>query len=87
MKVKLLIKLREKGRSQINIYGVTKSSGITTGMSCGYSDNIYSGLFSFGDTEDDVRNKACKIFLRKNMPYIKWKYKKYSRKYIASIKK
>lgn len=85
MKTKLLKKLRTEGRSQINIYSVTRTTTwrgeCVTGMSYGYSDHAYKGLFDFGDSEDDVRDKAMRIYFEKNMEYIRYKYRKYSRKY------
>lgn len=85
MKTKLLKKLREVGRSQINIYSVTRTTTwrgeYITGMSYGYNDDAYKGLFTFGDTEDEVRNRAMKIYFENNMEYIRHKYRKYSRKY------
>ena len=85
MKIKLLKKLRAIGREQIEIYSVTKTTTwrgeYITGMSYGYSDSVYKGLFDFGDSEDDVRDKAMRIYFRKNMDYIRQKYRKYSRKY------
>ena len=44
MKVKLLKKLRKRGRNQINIHSVTKSDGIVVGMSIGYDDDIDQAL-------------------------------------------
>ena len=85
MKVKLLKKLRDIGRSQVNIYSVTRTTTwrgeCITGMSYGYSDSVYKGLFDFGDSENDVRDKAMRIYFRKNMDSIRHKYRKYSRKY------
>ena len=85
MKVKLLKKLREIGRSQVNIYSVTRTTTwqgeCVTGMSYGYNDSDYKGLFDFGDSEDDVRDKAMKIYFRKNIDSIRYKYRKYSRKF------
>ena len=85
MKTKLLKKLRTIGRNQINVYSVTRTTSwrgeFITGMRYGYHDDAYSGLFSFGNTEEDVRNKAMKIYFDNNMEWIREKYKKYSRKY------
>ena len=89
MKVKLLKKLRDIGRSQVNIYSVTRTTTwrgeCITGMSYGYNNDAYKGLFDFGDTEDKVRDKAMKIYFRENMEYIRNKYRKYSRKYKKRI--
>lgn len=85
MKIKLLRKLRDIGRNQVTIYSVTKTTTLggeyITGMSYGYNDNAYKGLFDFGDSEDMVRNKAMKIYFKNNMESIRDRYKKYSRKY------
>lgn len=50
-------------------------------MSYGYSNDAYSNLFTLGDTEEDVRDKAMRIYMRQNIEYFREKYKKYSRKY------
>lgn len=85
MKAKLLKKLRTTGRNQIDIYSVTKTTTwrgeYITGMSYCYHNDDYSGLFELGDTEEDVRNKAMKIYFKKNIDYIREKYKKYSKKH------
>lgn len=84
MKAKLLKKLREIGRSQITIQSVTTtttwSKEFVTGMSYSYNNDDYRGLFYFGDTADEVRDKAMKIYFQKNMDGIREKYKKYSRR-------
>ncbi len=63
MKAKLLKRLRKKGRNQIHIYSVTKMSSVVVGMSIGYDEDKYSGLFSFGDTEDEVKKKAEHVYI------------------------
>lgn len=63
MKVKLLKKLRKRGRNQVHIHSVTKTDGVTTGMSIGYDDHKYSGLFCFGDTEEEVKKKAEQLYI------------------------
>lgn len=78
MKVKLLKRLRREANSQITVYSVRTSNGTVTGMKYGMNDDAYSGLFSWGDTEQDIINKAAKIFFEINMPSIREKYKKYS---------
>ena len=80
MKTKLLKKLRNIGRNEINIYSVTKEDGCAIGMKIGYNSDIYSGIFSFGDTKEDVENKAAKIYLHHNIGNIRKKYKKYKHK-------
>ena len=47
----------------VNIYSVTTCRGVVTGMSYGYSSPEYSGLFFLGDTEEDVRDKAMRIYI------------------------
>jgi len=64
MKVTLLRKLRRRGQSQVNIYSATTTDGITTGMRYGYSDDKYSSLFCFGDTEQDVKKRAERIYIK-----------------------
>lgn len=85
MKAKLLKRLRTIGRNQINIHSVTRTTTwrgeFITGMRYGYNNDAYAGLFELGDTEEDVRNKAMKIYIDNNMEWIRKKYKKYSRKY------
>lgn len=63
MKTKLLKRLRKQGRNMVNIYSVTICRGLVTGMSYGYSSPEYSDLFFLGDTEDDVRDKAMRIYI------------------------
>lgn len=85
MKTKLLKKLREIGRNQITIYSVTTTTRLgeeyITGMSYGYNNDAYKGLFTFGDTADEVRERAMKIYFKNNIDFIRDKYKKYSRRY------
>lgn len=84
MKAKLLKKLRAEGRCQIAILSVTTATTwrgeIVTGMSYSYNNDDYRGLFCIGDTADEVRDKAMKIYFQKNMDGIREKYKKYSRR-------
>ena len=63
MKVRLLKRLRRKGRRQITIYSVTTTNEVTTGMSYRYSDDRYRGLFNMGDSEEDVYKKAERIYI------------------------
>jgi hypothetical protein len=63
MKCRLLKKLRRRGRNQINVYSITRSDGVITGMSYGFDEDEYGGLFDFGDTIDDVKNKAARIYM------------------------
>lgn len=79
MKTRLLKKLRREARSQITVYSITKTNGTVTGMRYGMNDEAYRGLFSYGDSEQEVINKAMKIFFEINMPIIRQKYKKYSK--------
>lgn len=84
MKAKLLKKLRAEGRCQITILSITTTTTwrgeIVSGMSYSYNDDDYRGLFCIGDTADEVRDKAMKIYFQKNMDSIREKYKKYSRR-------
>jgi len=79
MKVKLLKRLRQIGRDMVNVSSVTTTCGLVTGMCYGYDTKEYSDLFELGDTEEDVKNKACKIYLETNIEKIRKKYRKYSR--------
>ena len=81
MKVKLLKILRKIGRNKIIIYSFTTTNGTVTGMKIGYDEDEYRGLFSLGDTEQDVKEKACKIYLENNINLIRKKYAKYSKKF------
>lgn len=63
MKTRLLKKLRRKGRNQVCIYSVTKTGGTVTGMSISYNEDKYKGLFCFGDTEEEVKKKAERIYI------------------------
>lgn len=74
MKAKLLIKLRNIGREMINITSITKENGVITGMSYGYDYNEYKGLFELGDTEEDVKEKSARIYIKTNINEICKKY-------------
>lgn len=74
MKAKLLIKLRNLGREKINITSITKTNGVVTGMSYGYDYDEYKGLFELGDTEEDVKEKAARIYIKTNINEICKKY-------------
>ena len=63
MKCKLLKKLRRRGRSQITIHSITRTDGFISGMSYGFDGDEYRGLFDFGDTEEEVKNKASRIYI------------------------
>lgn len=85
MKVKLLKKLRDIGRNRISIHSVTRTTTwrgeYVSGMSIGYSLPQYAHIWDFGMTEEDVHNKAMRIFLRTEMDWVREKYKKYTRKW------
>ena len=81
MKVKLLKILRKIGRNKIKIYSFTSTNGTVTGMQISYDEDEYRGLFSLGDTEQDIKEKACKIYLETNIETIRKKYVKYSKKF------
>lgn len=86
MKAKLLKKLREIGRNKVTILSITTTSRFgsepyTTGMRYSYTEPEYANLFCMFDTEEDVRNRAMRIFFEKNMDEIRRKYKRYSRLY------
>jgi hypothetical protein len=81
MKTKLLRKLRSRGRNAISIYSVTRTNGVVTGMSIGFNDNWCSGLFSYGDTEQDVKEKAARKYIQCHIEWIRKKYYKYTRIY------
>ena len=70
MKVKLLKKLRRRGRNQVHIHSVTKTDGIVTGMSVGYDEDKYGGLFEFGDTKEDVKKKAERIYIEDQLKQV-----------------
>lgn len=77
MKTKLLRKLRSEGRNVINIYSITTQRGVVTGMRYGYSSSDYADLFFFGDTEDDVRDKAMRIYIGKEIERRRKKQKRH----------
>lgn len=85
MKAKLLKRLRNTGRNAIDVLSVTTTSSFgsksITGMSYSYTGDEYKGLFSYGETEGEVREKACNIWLSHNIERLRIKYKKYTRKY------
>ena len=64
MKCRLLKRLRRRGRNQVNIHSVTTSGDLVTGMSYGFDEDEYSGLFDLGDTEADVKDKAARIYIQ-----------------------
>ena len=65
MKVKLLKRLRRRARNLVHIHSVTRTNGVITGMSYGFTGDEYRGLFGFGDTEEDVMKKAEHIYIQK----------------------
>lgn len=85
MKVKLLKKIRNNGREIITIYSTTTETSwrgtYCTGMSYGFTGNEYKGLFSFGDTKEEVKEKAMNVYIKKEIENIRKRYKKHSRKY------
>ena len=75
MKVKLLRKIRREANNKITIYSITrKGSGTIIGMKYGFSSNAYSGLFDFGDTEQDVMRKVTHIYWNRVKYYYRKKY-------------
>lgn len=64
MKTKFLSKLRDRGRRSIRIYSVTEQGGRIVGMSYSYDNDAYANLFSLGDTEEDVREKAARVYVK-----------------------
>ena len=79
MKTKLLRKIRRAGSMQIRIYSVTRENGITVGMVIGANSSLYCGLFKMGDTENEVINKAIRIYYETHIDKIRADFKKYSR--------
>ena len=63
MNIKLLKQLRRTGRDKIRVYSITANNGCIVGMGYSYDDDTYRGLFSIGDTIDDVKNKAARIYI------------------------
>ena len=83
MKTKLLKRLRNIGRNQIEIVSVTTENTafrgtIVTGMAIAYSDDIYSDLFSFGNTVEEILNKAARRYIKAHFNEIRSRYRKYS---------
>lgn len=81
MKVRLLKKLRNEGRDQVHVHSTTSENGIITGMSYSHPGEGYRDLFCMGTTEDELKDKACIVWLSKNIQQIRERYKKYTRKY------
>lgn len=81
MKSKLLRKLRNNGRTQIDIISVSTQNGINTGMCIGSNGGKYAGVFNYGDTEAEVYKKAVDIYILDNALEIRRKYLKRTRKY------
>lgn len=92
MKTKLLKKLREEGRNKVHIWSTTteqrrfSDEWITVGMSYSYNEPEYGDLFCIGDTEEDVKDRAMRIFFKTNMDSIRKKYKKYTKRYKSNKK-
>ena len=80
MKVKLLKKLRREGRGKVHILTTTTRMGNIVGMRYSFNEDEYSGLFSWGDTPEDVENKAAGVYMKTNIERIRKKYRKYSRR-------
>lgn len=76
MKTKLLRRLRREGWNKITVYSITTTRGMVTGMSYGYTGEEYRGIFSLGDTEEDVHYKAMMIYIRKEVERLKNKRRK-----------
>lgn len=74
MKTKLLKKLRNIGREMVNIHSITKENGVITGMSYGFDYDEYRGLFELGDTEEDVKEKSARVYIKTNINEISKKY-------------
>ena len=82
MKAKLLKRLRSIGRGMITVHTITTTGNTITGMSYGYDYDEYAGLFSYGNTEQEVKEKACQVYLQTNIESIRKKYGKYSKGYL-----
>ena len=67
MRTKLLRRLRAEGRDVITIYSIKTRGGLVVGMSYGCPSDDYHGLFSLGDDENDVRDKAMRIYIEKEI--------------------
>jgi len=80
MKVKLLKKLRKAGKDVIHIRSVTEESRFgkttVTGVSYGYSDDRYSNIWDYGMTKEELINKACRIYIKSQLPLLRKKYRK-----------
>jgi hypothetical protein len=81
MKAKLLKLLRNRGRDAITIYSVTKTNGTISGMSIGFNDDIYKGLFEYGLDEVGHKEKAGRAYIKANFYNVRQRYRKYSRVY------
>lgn len=51
----------------VDIYSVTTCRGVVTGMSYSIKSPEFKGIFSLGDTEDDVRDKAMRIYIAREI--------------------
>lgn len=76
MKTKLLRRLRREGWNKITVYKVTMQRGVVVGMTYGYAGEEYRGIFSLGDTEEDVHYNAMMIYMRKEVERLKNKRRK-----------
>ena len=80
MKAKLLRRFIRNASSEIGITSITSRGCINTGMSYDYSDMRYRGIFSFGDSEDDVMRKVRERYWEKVRARYYKKYGKYRRR-------
>lgn len=76
MKCKLLKRLRRVGRNKIDVYSITRHGDTVTGMGYAFTGEEYSDLFELGMTEDEVRDKAARIYIENELPHLRKKYKK-----------
>ena len=81
MKAKLLKKLREEGRSQVDVYSITRTNGYITGMGYSHPGEGYRDLWNLGNSEEVVKNKACDVWLSLNVEKIRKRYYKFTRRY------
>ena len=79
MKTALLKRLTRQSRNEVTIHSITKDGdGFAIGMSYGYDENCYKGLFELGDIEKGIMQKVRHIYIQRYFGWIRKKYKKYS---------
>ena len=65
MKVKLLKKLRRRGRDKITVISITRTNGSITGITYSYSDDDYKGFLKTCWSEEELLKKSERVYIKK----------------------